>query len=88
MDFATPTEGVVYTETTVYSPPQQYAAEAPYQIAIVDLGSSLPNGPGRITVRILADSPAERVRIGDRVTFVENRDGVSCFRKAPASSPA
>ncbi|HSU31011.1 MAG TPA: OB-fold domain-containing protein [Bryobacteraceae bacterium] len=88
MDSANPAEGVVYTETTVYSPPQQYVAEAPYQIAIVDLGSSPPNGPGRITVRILADSPAERVRIGDRVSFVENRDGVSYFRKAPGLTPA
>jgi uncharacterized OB-fold protein len=88
MDSATPTEGVVYTETTVYSPPQQYAAEAPYQIAIIDLDSSPPDGPQRITVRILADSPAERVRIGDRVTFVEDRDGISCFRKARAASSA
>ena len=88
MDSAIPNEGVVYTETTVYSPPQQYAAEAPYQIAIIDLGNSLPNSPGRITVRILADSPADRVRIGDRVTFVEKRDGISCFRKSPASPSA
>ena len=88
MDSATPTDGIVYTETTVYSPPQQYAAEAPYQIAIIDLGSSPPDGPGRITVRILADSPAERVRIGDRVIFVDNRDGISCFRKAPAPPSA
>lgn len=88
MDSATPTEAVVYTETTVYSPPQQYAAEAPYQIAIVDLDSSPPDGPRRITVRILADSPAERVRIGDRVTFVQDRDGISCFRKARTASSA
>jgi uncharacterized OB-fold protein len=88
MGSSIPTEGVVYTETTVYSPPQQYAAEAPYQIAIVDLGSPPPDGRGHITVRILADSPAERVRIGDRVTFIENRNGVACFRKAPLSPSA
>jgi uncharacterized OB-fold protein len=81
------TEGIVYTETTIYSPPQQYAADAPYQIAIIDLNKASADAPHRITVRILASSPSERVRIGDRVTFVESQNGVAYFRKA-SESPA
>lgn len=69
--------GKVYTETVVYSPPEQYAADAPYQIAIVDLG----NGE-RVTVRVFGQNPEERARIGDRVTFVEDRNGVAYYRKA------
>lgn len=68
--------GVVYTETTVFSPPEKYAADAPYQLAILDV-------PGeRLTVRILGNAPSDRVRIGDEVVFVEERDGVRFFRKA------
>ncbi len=69
-------EAVVYTETVVYSPPEQYAADAPYQIAIVDLDSG-----GRQTVRILASNPEDRVKVGNRVTFAENRNGVLFYRK-------
>jgi len=76
-------EGIVYTETTVYSPPEQYAADAPYQIAIIDLHRGDAAAPQqRLTVRILASSMAERAQIGDRVTFVEDRNGVAYFRKA------
>ncbi len=67
-----PTTATIYTETVVYSPPEQYSAEAPYQLAILNL----PEG-GRVTVRILG----ERVSIGDSVDFVESRNGVSYFRK-------
>ena len=88
MNPATPAEGLVYTETTVYSPPEQYAADAPYQIAIIDVSNGLHSGPSRSSVRILAASPAERAQIGDRVTFVENRNGVSYFRKAYVSPSA
>lgn len=74
-----PNEGIVYTETTVYSPPAQYAADAPYQIAIIDDADDVKkDAASRITVRILG----ERAQIGDRVTFVEDRNGVSYFRKA------
>lgn len=61
----------VYTETVVHT------AETPYQLAIVSLGIS-PNSGGRLTGRILGD----RVQIGDTVELVEERDGVSFFRKA------
>lgn len=79
-----PHEGIVYTETTVYSPPVQYAADAPYQLAIIDAQDEATNSAIRITVRILARTPEERVHIGDRVTFAESRDGVLYFRKAHA----
>ena len=70
-------EAVVYTETVVYAPPEQYAADAPYQLAIIDL----PAGE-RTTVRILGKTPAERVSIGDRVSFVNETDGVRYYRKS------
>ncbi len=69
--------GIVYTETVVFSPPGQYAADAPYQLAIIDL----PEG-GRRTVRITGKTAAERARIGDRVLFVEEKDGVAYYKKA------
>jgi uncharacterized protein len=68
-----PGSGRIYTETVVWSPPEAYVNEAPYQIAIV-----LLDGGGRLTARILGD----RVQIGDAVTFAEYRDGVPCFRKS------
>ncbi|MEK7408694.1 MAG: OB-fold domain-containing protein [Acidobacteriota bacterium] len=65
--------GVVYTETVVYSAPEAFLKDAPYQIAIVTLDEG-----GRVTARILG----ERVAIGDQVSFVEHRDGVPYFRKS------
>ncbi|HEY6987949.1 MAG TPA: OB-fold domain-containing protein [Bryobacteraceae bacterium] len=65
-------EGVVYTETVVHSATPQFAADAPYQLAIVALDSGR-----RVTVRISGD----RAEIGDRVLFVEERDGVAYYRK-------
>jgi uncharacterized OB-fold protein len=68
--------GIVYTETIVHSPPEQFAADAPYQVAIIDV-----EGGRRVTVRILGKEPHERARIGDRVTFVEERNGVAYYRR-------
>jgi uncharacterized OB-fold protein len=65
--------GVVYTETVIYSPPEAFMKDAPYQTAIVTL-----DGGGRVTGRVLGD----RVSIDDRVVEVEERDGVPYFRKA------
>lgn len=70
-------DGVVYTETVVFAPPEQYAADAPYQLAIIDLDSG-----GRVTVRILANDVGEHAKIGDKVRFVEERDGVAYYRKS------
>ena len=66
-------KGVVYTETTVYAPPEQFAADAPYQLAII----SLEDGK-RLTARILGD----RISIGDPVELAETRDKIPFFRKA------
>jgi uncharacterized OB-fold protein len=63
----------VYTETVVHAAPEQFAAEAPYQLAIV----VHPDG-SRATVRIVG----ERVVIGDSVAFAEERGGVAFYRKA------
>ena len=65
--------GTIYSETVVWSPPAQYAAEAPYQLALVDV-----DGAQRLTARILGD----RVAIGDRVALDETREGVQFFRKS------
>lgn len=65
--------GVVYTETVIYSAPEAFVNEAPYQTAIVTL-----DGGGRVTGRIDGD----RVQIDDRVVEVEDRGGVPYFRKA------
>lgn len=65
--------GVVYTETVVHAAPEQFTADAPYQLAIVSLDEG-----GRITARI---APGERVTIGDPVEFLEDRNGVPFFRK-------
>jgi len=65
--------GTVYTETVIYSAPEAFAKEAPYQTAIVTL-----EGGGRITGRVIGD----RVAIDDRVVEVETRNGVPYFQKA------
>jgi uncharacterized OB-fold protein len=65
--------GVVYTETVIYSAPERFANEAPYQSAIVEL-----DGGGRVTGRILG----ARVAIDDRVVEVEQLSGVPYFTKA------
>jgi uncharacterized OB-fold protein len=65
--------GVVYTETVIYSAPEAFASEAPYQTAIVSL-----DGGSRVTGRILGD----RVQIDDRVVQVEDRGGVPYFTRA------
>jgi uncharacterized OB-fold protein len=64
--------GTVYTETVIYSAPEPFTAEAPYQTAIVTLDSGV-----RVTVRIAGD----RVAIDDRVVEVEERNGVPFFQK-------
>jgi uncharacterized OB-fold protein len=64
--------GTVYTETVVYSPPEAYVNDVPYQLAIVEL----PTGR-RVTGRI----EGERAHIGDRVQFAEFHNQVPFFRK-------
>jgi uncharacterized OB-fold protein len=66
-------KGVVYTETVVFAPPEQFAADAPYQLAIV----TLEDGK-RLTARILGD----RIAIGDAVELAETRNQIPFFHKA------
>jgi uncharacterized OB-fold protein len=68
--------GIVYTETVVFAPPQQYVSEAPYQIAILDLDDG-----ARVTARILARGPEDRIGIGDCVVYAQARDGVLYYRR-------
>jgi uncharacterized OB-fold protein len=65
--------GTIYTETLVHAPPEQFVNDAPYQLVIVSL-----DGGGRVTGRVVGD----RVAIGDRVSFAEDRGGVPFFRRA------
>lgn len=69
--------GVVYTETVVHAAPEQFVADAPYQLAIVSLDEG-----GRLTARV---TPGERVAIGDAVEFDQEasdaRNGIPFFRK-------
>lgn len=51
-------QAIVYTETVIHSAPERFAAEAPYQIAVVEF----PGGT-RELVRIAG----QRAMIGDRV---------------------
>jgi uncharacterized OB-fold protein len=64
--------GTVYTETVVFSPPEAYVNDVPYQLAIVELS----NGK-KTTARVLG----ERVSIGDRVSLAETRNEVPYFQK-------
>ena len=64
--------GMVYTETVVFAAPEQFVADAPYQLAIIALEEG-----GRLTARIAGD----RVQIGDSVEFLEYRDAIPFFRK-------
>lgn len=54
--------GIVYTETVVHLAPPAFAADAPYQVAIVTLEDG-----SRLTARIAGG----RVAIGDRVIEAE-----------------
>jgi uncharacterized OB-fold protein len=67
-----PGSGTIYTETVVYSPPEAYVNDVPYQLAIIELATGR-----RVTGRV----DGERAQIGDRVQFAEFRNSVPFFRK-------
>jgi uncharacterized OB-fold protein len=71
-ELKTPGPGSIYTETVVYAAPEQFVADAPYQLAIVSLDAG-----GRLTGRIAGD----RAQVGDFVDFLEFRNGIPFFRK-------
>jgi uncharacterized OB-fold protein len=64
--------GIVCTETVVHLAPERFAADVPYQVAIVKLDDG-----GSITARVTGG----RVAIDDRVVETEVRDGISFFQK-------
>jgi len=64
-------KGTVYTETVVWSPPEAFAKDVPYQLVIVTLEDGT-----RVTGRILGD----RVSIDDRVALAEDRSGIPYFK--------
>lgn len=72
---AGPGPGEVYTETVVWSAPEQFVQDAPYQLVIVTLDRG-----GRLTGRVTG----ERVLIGDRVNFAGFRSEIPFFQKSVA----
>jgi uncharacterized OB-fold protein len=66
--------GTIYTETVIYSAPEAFTKDVPYQTAIVSL-----DGGGRVTGRILGD----RVAIDDRVTEVATGEGADRTSQSP-----
>jgi uncharacterized OB-fold protein len=64
--------GTIYTETVLYLAPEAFAADVPYQVAIVTLEDG-----SRVTGRIVG----ERTAIDDRVLQIVLRDGVPYFRR-------
>lgn len=67
--------GVIYTETLVHSAPEQFVAEAPYQLVIVTLDATGAKVTGRM-------NPPDRVVIGDHVDFDHDRNGTPYFRRS------
>jgi len=65
--------GTVYTETVVHLAPTKFAADVPYQVAIIDLEDG-----ERLTARIAGD----RVAIGDAVSETDSHDAIPYFRKS------
>ena len=64
--------GTVYTETVVFSPPEAFVNDVPYQLAIIQFETGK-----KTTARIVG----ERASIGDRVVLKETRADVQYFEK-------
>ena len=64
-------KGTVYTETVVWSPPEAFAKDVPYQLVIVTLEDG-----HRVTGR----TTASRLAIGDAVELAEERNGIPYFQ--------
>ena len=65
--------GTVYTETVVFSPPEAYVNDVPYQLAIVELEDG--------TKTTGAHRRRARLRLATACTFVEIRNDVPYFQK-------
>ncbi|MGX9134622.1 OB-fold domain-containing protein [Rummeliibacillus sp. JY-2-4R] len=65
-------KGTVYSVTTKYIPPTEFAKDCPYPIAIIQL----KDVPIKVTARM-----EEPVKIGDTVYFTKFEKGTYHFRK-------
>ncbi|WP_147534389.1 Zn-ribbon domain-containing OB-fold protein [Bacillus marasmi] len=65
-------EGTVYSVTTIYVPPAEFAQESPYTVAIIQLNDAAL----KVTARM--DEP---VQIGETVHFTKFENGAYHFRK-------
>lgn len=68
-EMTVPSEGIVYSFTTIRVAPPEYEAYAPYQVALVSLTNNL-----RVTAFM-----QEEIAIGDEVVFKEVRDSAFVF---------
>lgn len=64
-------KGTVYTETVVWSPPEAFAKDVPYQLVIV----TLEDGK-----RVTGRAATGRLAIGDAVELTEMRHGAPYFK--------
>ena len=64
--------GTGYTETVVHAAPERFAADAPYQVLIVEIQDG---------TRIVGRSFGERVVIGDRVAEIAPHGDIPTFQK-------
>jgi uncharacterized OB-fold protein len=71
-----PEEAVVYTETVVHTAPERYAADAPYQLAILQEASG-----ARFAARIAAGAENGRVQIGDKARFLREDGDVPVYSR-------
>lgn len=67
--FAAPTEGTVYSFTTIHIAPPEFVDLAPYHVALVELTEGL-----KVTAFL-----QDEVEIGDSVRFVEEKDQAFIF---------
>jgi uncharacterized OB-fold protein len=64
--------GTVYSDTIIHLAPERFQSDVPYQVVIVTLDTG-----GKITGRVAGPT----VVIDDRVSEVEDRDGIPVFQK-------
>jgi uncharacterized protein len=65
-------EGTVYSVTTIYVPPAEFAQESPYTVAIIQLRDAAL----KVTARM-----EEPVQIGETVYFTKFENGAYHFKK-------
>jgi uncharacterized OB-fold protein len=74
-----PSEGTIFTFTTIQVPPSQFADEAPYVIGIIEM-----DGGVKVTGQIV-DCKPEALKIGDKVKMEfrkiqeEGEAGILCY---------